>query len=266
MESKECWICKKGFSKNDKKVRDHCHFTGKFRGVAHNDCNLKFKKPKFTPVFFHNLSGYNSHLFVKNLGKSEGDIDCIPNSEEKYISFSINIKVGSYLDKDEKEEKPIMHEIRFLDSAKFMASSLEKPVNNMENHKLHNVKKEFDDKTDLISRKGVYPYDYMDCFDKFSEEKHPPKEKSYNRLNDSYISDEDYNYVQSVWKQFNLKNMGEYHDLYLKSDVLLIAYLSLGLKIKKVHSGIKFIEKNWLKPYIMMNTKLRKNAKNDFQK
>ena len=58
-----------------------------------------------------------------------------------------------------------------------MASSLEKLVNNIENHKLHNVKKEFDDKTDLISRKGVYLYDYMDCFDKFSVEKLPPKEK-----------------------------------------------------------------------------------------
>ena len=390
------------------------------------------------------MSGYDSHLFVKNLGKSEGNIDCIPNNEEKYISFSKNIKVGSYLDKDKKEEKPIMHEIRFLDSAKFMASSLEKLVNNIENHKLHNVKKEFDDKTELISRKGVYPYDYMDCFDKFSVEKFPPKEKFYNRLNDSYISDEDYNHAQSVWKQFNLKNMGEYHDLYLKSDVLLIAdvfeefrilclenyeldpvwyftapglswdaalkktkvrlelliepdmllmfeegirggismitkryskannpnmvkdfdknsptkhisyldannlygwamsqplpvgnfewmseeelknwknhscilevdleypkelhdlhndyplaperlkvngveklilnlydkekyvvhhenlklYLSLGLKIKKMHRGIKFIEKDWLKPYIMMNTKLRKNAKKDFE-
>ena len=99
IKSEECWICKKGFSKNDKKVRDHCHFTGKFRGAAHNDCNLKVNKPKFTPVFFHNLSGYDSHLFLKNLGKSEGDIDCIPNNEEKYISFSKKIQVGTYLDK-----------------------------------------------------------------------------------------------------------------------------------------------------------------------
>ena len=174
LESKECWIFKKEFdtnpkNENYKKVRDHCHFTGKFRGSAHSNCNLKIKKPKFTPALFHNLSGYDSHLFVKNLGKSEGNIDCIPNNEEKYVSFSKNIKVGSYLDKDKKEEKPIMHEIRFFDSANIMASSLEKLVNNMENHKLHNVKKEFDDKTDLISRKGVYPCDYMDCFDKFSE-------------------------------------------------------------------------------------------------
>ena len=84
-KAKICWICQKEFDESQKKVRDHCHFTGKYRGAAHNKCNLQFKKPKFTPVFFHNLSGYDSHLFVKNLGKSEGNIKCIPNNEEKYI-------------------------------------------------------------------------------------------------------------------------------------------------------------------------------------
>ena len=224
IKSEECWICKKGFSKNDKKVRDHCHFTGKFRGSAHNDCNLKVKKPNFTPVFFHNLSGYDSHLFVKNLGKSEGDIDCIPNNEEKYISFSKKIQVGIYLDKD-KNEKPKMHEIRFLDSAKFMASSLDSLVKNLVKEKLHNVRREFGGKTDLIARKGVYPYDYMDSLLKFSEEKLSPKKNFFNRLNETHISDEDFDHAQNVWEKFGLKNMGEYHDLYLKSEVLLLADL-----------------------------------------
>ena len=85
-KSTNCWICN-GLLGEDR-VRDHCHFTGEFRGAAHNICNLKFKKPKFTPVFFHNLSGYDSHLFVTKLGKSEEVITCIPNNEEKYISFS----------------------------------------------------------------------------------------------------------------------------------------------------------------------------------
>ena len=62
----KCWICK-GKSDDDKnyKVRDHCYFTGRYRGAAHNSCNLKYKKPNFTPVVFHNLSGYDSHLFIK---------------------------------------------------------------------------------------------------------------------------------------------------------------------------------------------------------
>ena len=103
-----------------------------------------------------------------------------------------------------------------------MASSLDSHVKNLGKDKLHHVS-EFGGKTDLISRKGVYPYDWMDCFDKFSRCKLPPKKKFYNRLNKTHISDEDYDHALNVWKQFNLKDMGEYHDLYLKSDVLLLA-------------------------------------------
>ena len=79
-EALSCWICGKDFSEGGK-VKNHCHFTGKFRGAAHEKCNLQFRKPKFTPVFFHNLSGYDSHLFIKNLGKRSGNIKAIPNNE-----------------------------------------------------------------------------------------------------------------------------------------------------------------------------------------
>ncbi len=75
------------------------HISGKFRGAAHNKCNMRFRVPTFTPVFFHNLSGYDSHLFVNNLGVTEGDIRCIPSNEEKYISFSKNIKVEKITEK-----------------------------------------------------------------------------------------------------------------------------------------------------------------------
>ena len=91
----KCWIYHGEFAEDDKKykkVRDHCHYTGKFRGTAHNKCNLQFKKPKFIPVVFHNLSGYDSHLFIKNPGVSEGNINCIPNNEERYVSFSKDTK------------------------------------------------------------------------------------------------------------------------------------------------------------------------------
>ena len=135
MKTTKCWICNGEFSDKDddyKKVRDHCHFTGKFRGAAHNKCNLKYKKPKFTPVVFHNLSGYDSHLFIKNLGVSEGNINCIPNNEEKYISFSKDVVVGSYKDKKTGKEKQIKHQLRFIDSCKFMPSSLERLVENMD--------------------------------------------------------------------------------------------------------------------------------------
>ena len=78
-EETKCCICNGEFD-NDVKVRDHCHFTGRYRGAAHNSCNLRYRKPNFTPVVFHNLSGYDSHLFTENLGFSQGNIDCIPNN------------------------------------------------------------------------------------------------------------------------------------------------------------------------------------------
>ena len=172
-------------------------------------------------MIFHNLSGYDSHLFVKNLG----DIKCIPNNEEKYISFSKDIVVGEYENKKE-EKKKIMHEIRFIDSFKFMASSLESLVENLAKsglEKLKETRKEFENKFELLSRKGNYPYDYMSGIQKFEETKLRPKEKLFSKLNDCGISDEDYGHAKEVWKEFGIKNVGEYHDLYLKSDVLLLA-------------------------------------------
>ena len=95
-----CWICQKGFNAIDNdEIKDHCHLTGKYRGAAHNKCNVQYKKPKFIPVVFHNLSGHDSHLFIKNLRVSNGDINCIPKNEEKYISFSNGIIVNTYTNK-----------------------------------------------------------------------------------------------------------------------------------------------------------------------
>ena len=113
------------------KVADHCHFTGRFRRAAHPDCNLKATKPRFTPVFFHNLANYYSHLFIKALGKKHGKIKCIPNTEEKYISFSLQITLRKFVDFDGKE-KEVKHEIRFVDSFKFMGFSLADLVANLE--------------------------------------------------------------------------------------------------------------------------------------
>ena len=224
-EETRCWICKGEFDdedKNKEKVKDHCHYTGRYRGAAHNECNLNYRKPNFTPVVFHNLSGYDSHLFIKNLGFSEGNIDCIPNNEEKYISFSKKIEVKSYT-KEEKEIK-VYHTIRFIDSFKFMATSLEKLVNNLPKDDCINLGLYYSgDKFNLLARKGVYPYEYMDSLEKLKETALPPKEAFYSRLNDGGISDEDYAHAQNVWKTFKMKYFKDYHELYNKVDVLLLA-------------------------------------------
>ena len=91
-------------------------------------------------MIFHNLQNYDAHLFVKNLGKTQEDIRCIPNNEEKYISFTKKIVVGYYIDKEGKEHE-IKHDIRFVDSFKFMASSLDALSKNLERDKKIETKK-----------------------------------------------------------------------------------------------------------------------------
>ena len=96
-----CHICEEEFSSDKKskenfKVRDHCHFTGKYRGAAHNECNLLCRKPMILPVIFHNLQGYDSHLFIKQLAEVPGDLTSIPSTEEKCITFSKFIEVDQY--------------------------------------------------------------------------------------------------------------------------------------------------------------------------
>ena len=222
-KANKCWICKGTFKEDDKKVRDHCHFTGKYRGAAHNSCNLKYRKPNFTPVVFHNLSGYDSHLFIKNLGFTAGNIDCIPNNEEKYISFTKNTEVGTYIN-EKGETKPKYHKIRFIDSFKFMAASLDSLVNNLPEDALNNLKKYYTgDKLSLVKRKGVYPYEYMDSLERFKETKLPPKEAFYSKLNNEGISDEDYTHAKKVWKEFKMEHLQNYHNLYNETDVLLLA-------------------------------------------
>ena len=182
-------------------VKDHDHLTGKFRGAAHNQCNLQYQPPKFVPVIFHKFSGYDSHLFIKQLGKTQGNINCIPNNEEKYISFSKTIELDD--DDDDKKKKKI--EIRYIDNFKFMASSMDSLSKNLLREQFREMNKVFEKDTDLLIRKGVYPYDYMDSFDKFNETELPPINEFYSRLNDSNVNQKDYEHAQKVWDHFGIK-------------------------------------------------------------
>ena len=120
----KCHICYKPFTQTNLKVRDHCHYTGLYRGPAHSLCNLRYKIPSYIPVVFHNLSGYDAHLFIRELGGHASDMEVITKNTEGYISFSIKVPVDSYIDKN-GEEKDKLIELRFIDSFKFMSSSLD---------------------------------------------------------------------------------------------------------------------------------------------
>ena len=166
------------------------------------------------------IATYDSHLFIKNLGLSEGNIDCIPNNEERYISFTKKIQVGSYTKKG--KTKPLHHQIRFIDSFKFMAASLDKLVDNLPKDDFNNVKRYYtDDKLSLLTKKGIYPYEYMDTLEKLKETQLPSKEAFYS-INDEGISDENYTHAKKVWKTFEMKNLEDYHNLYNQVDVLLL--------------------------------------------
>ena len=216
----DCHICDKPLGSD--RVRDHCHITGKYRGAAHNKCNLNFKIPKFYPVLFHNLSGYDAHLFIKNLGQSSGNIKCIPNNEEKYISFSKDIVVDTFTPKGENEKVEVKREIRFIDSFRFMSSSLNSLAENLDEYPI--LSTHYSGKLlELVSRKGVFPYDYFSDFDRLNDTELPSIEKFYSVLNGEGISEEEYRHAQKVWRTFNMQTFREYHDLYLETDVLLLA-------------------------------------------
>ena len=223
--SSDCWICGEEIKNTNDKVRDHCHYTGRYRGAAHNSCNLKYRKPKGVPVFFHNLTGYDSHLFIKNLGSSnpKENIECIPNNKEKYITFTKNIIVGQYTNK-KGEVKDKIFKIVFKDSFKFMLSSLEALVNNLPKDGFKNISKYFKpEEVELIKQKGFYPYEYMDTEEKFNDTKLPPLKAFYSKHSGKGITKKNYKHAWNVWNTFKMKTFKDYHKLYNETDVLLLA-------------------------------------------
>ena len=214
-----CHICEKELGAD--KVRDHMHLPPyTYRGAAHAHCNLQFQfrqgkrsqSSKFyIPIVFHNLRGYDSHLLMESAGKmcKGKKLTVIPNHSEKYLSFSVG-------------------NLRFIDSLQFLNESLEKLVTNLSKEdasKFEVLASHFpdEDQFQLLLRKGVYPYDFVSLSAIFNETSLPPKYEFYNKLSDTDISDTDYEHAQTVWNTFQMTDFGQYHDLYLKTDVILLA-------------------------------------------
>ena len=215
-----CHICFNPFKEDNPKVRDHCHCTGHYRRPAHTKCNLQYKIPFYIPIVFHNLSGYDAHLFIKELAASSTEgakMGVITKNKEDYISFSIKVEVDKYVNKN-GIEKTKKIELRFIDSFKFMSSSLDSLVNNLAGggSEFFGFKEYNKNQYKLLIKKGIYPYEHMTDWDKFKETKLPPREAFCSKLNMSSVGNEDYEHANRVWKEFGLKELGEYHDLYLK--------------------------------------------------
>ena len=210
-EATECFICSKPLDRENNIIsKDHCHFTGRFRGAVHQSCNFRYKVEKDRyklPVLFQNLRGYDAHLIMQAVRKRHGNIDVIPNNYERYQSFSIG-------------------RLKFLDSYQFLQASLDKLAKAMnKDNDFKQIAHHFPDpvKRELMLRKGAYPYDYMKKITQFDERQLPAQEDFYNRLNGASLSDADYEHAKNVWTTFECRKMQDYHDLYLLSDVLLLA-------------------------------------------
>ena len=194
-----CHICFKSFREGNRKVRDHCHYSGIYRGVAHSLCNLQYKIPSYIPVVFHNLSRYEAHMFIKELANCGSHMGIIAKNKEDYITFLISVEVNKYVDKN-GEERPKEIELRFINSFKFMSSSLDSLVNNLAcgNNKFFGFEDYNESQHKLLIRKGIYPYEYMDDWDKFKETALPLREAFYSKLNMSGVSDRDYEHARRV--------------------------------------------------------------------
>ena len=202
--AEECWLCENPLG--GEKVRDHDHLTGKYRGAAHNICNINCKQrsSSFVPIFFHNFSGYDCHLIFEELlteaYTQNYNPTIIPKSLENYVS----VQVGC---------------LRFLDSYRFLSSSLDKLVKSLDNFPIMKLEGMSDD---LFKKKLAYPYEYFNL-DNFDEPLNLTKDDYWSTLTQSYPSDDDIKRTQELIDKNNIKNGREITMLYLKMDVLQLA-------------------------------------------
>lgn len=231
-ESRQCHICGKMYVIGDNIVRDHSHITGAYRGSAHNECNLKYQESRCIPVIFHNLSHYDAHFIVKKLAMNvDGPISVIPLNDELYISFT---KV--FPNNTRKFEKFV--KLKFIDSFRFMPSSLDYLASILPSDKksithsyLRGEKKYNDLQIKLLEHKGVFCYDYVDCMRRLDETRLPHKSKFYSSLNECHITAKDYNHAKNVWIEFDIQTLGDYSDLYMQTDILLLADIFENFRI-----------------------------------
>ena len=132
----------------------------------------------------------------------------IAKNTEDYISFSIKVEVDKYINKDGNKRIKEM-ELRFIDSLKFMSSSLDSLVNNLARggHEFFGLESYNDHQCKLLIHKGIYPYEYMDSWDRFKETSLPSIERFYSSLNMSGISDSDYEHACSIWQEFRIRTL-----------------------------------------------------------
>ena len=260
------------------KVRDHCHLTGKYRGPAHSKCNINVtqKQSKFIPFIFHNFSNYDCHMFFKKLvdkKKDKVDFDFIPKTNEEYISLtygcirfidsyrflssSLDSLVKTLVYNSDKRLKDFKDEIVDNDQILDIVSKIEENyteeilnleeddrtiknlkkyypeevenleealLNYMGENDLKILKRGFPDKWKYLTKKLAYPYEYFNCIDDYQKPvNNLKKEHFFSKLKNKCPDNEEIERTMNIIERFNIKNGEELTEIYLKSDVLLLA-------------------------------------------
>jgi len=217
----KCYICSEKF--DSPKVRDHCHLTGAYRGASCNTCNLNFHNMKLSKktgkeyevnadliCAFHNLRGYDGHFIIQEASKYTDNVRAISQSFEKFMTFSF---LG----------------LKFIDTFLFMSSSLDTLTESLKGKGKDTytnfiyTQEHFKENTELMCRKGVYPYEFVNSHEVFEIKTLPPKKAFYSALKNEHITDEEYTQAEKVYTELECDDFGDYHDNYLVCDVLLLA-------------------------------------------
>ncbi|RLU16912.1 hypothetical protein DMN91_010981, partial [Ooceraea biroi] len=196
-----CHVCGKPFAAGDTRVRDHCHLTGRYRGPTHSTCNLNYKNSHVIPVIFHNLSGYDAHFIIEDVANAfAGSVEffsksLLPLTKERYIAFTKNVA-----NTEDRYGCRACVKLRFIDSYKFLSASLDRLASYLDKSNMRILRAE-----------------------KLLETRLPPRESFHSSLTDNTVSGDDYVHAITVWDRFSIETLGQYSDLYLKTDVLLLA-------------------------------------------
>ena len=243
---KEIYNCKKEFGVGVRKVRDHSLFTGEYRGALCNRCNIRLKRTWRIPVYAHNMSNFDSHVFTLELnGRGDDtDVTAIPNDSEKYVLSTLTKKVelGERTTPTGKIV-PVTRELQlvFQDTMRHAPGKLDTLVRNLRDDQLVQLRKVFpkEEEFQLLKRKGIYPYEHMGRLDRINETKLPPigafdttlgsgvvyecDKEDVSEIEAVQIRQEDYDHAKKVFEVMKCKDLGDYTKLYCLVDTLLLA-------------------------------------------